>query len=394
MGAFAFVQIKQSFIEELVKSSHQLRFFMGQKKIEAFGFETITQNVQAIIKNAKNLNKERFEHHDKRKKFFKEHHHDDEHQHPHLPPFSKKPPKFQLLLYQKSYYVYKDNHLFKSLKSPSYLILYLLGGVLMILLLSYYYIIKSLKPMKKLQQEIRKYGQGHVDIDVKSDKSDEISQIANEFDNAVQKIEKLQNTRKLFLRNVMHELKTPITKGKLIVSLIPDDEYSQMLSRLCLKLELLIEEMANVEKITSSSFVLHKKEYRVIDILENSIDLLFLDEPDIEIDVALTMSCDFNLMSIVFKNLIDNALKYSPTQSLRIKSVQHRLYFINEGEALHGDFTQYLEPFHKGELKEANQKGLGLGLYIVENILKLHGFELGYYYEKGKHHFFIECLEK
>lgn len=46
------------------------------------------------------------------------------------------------------------------------------------------------------------------------------------------KIQTLQDSRKLFLRNIMHELKTPITKGKLITDLMEDTKNQERLKRI------------------------------------------------------------------------------------------------------------------------------------------------------------------
>lgn len=99
-----------------------------------------------------------------------------------------------------------------------------LGIIFIIFVFSFSWIIKALKPLKLLKEEIQDFSNGKLTINCKSDKKDEIAQVANEFDNAAKRISLLLNSRQLFLRTVMHELKTPIAKGRIVSELIDDDK--------------------------------------------------------------------------------------------------------------------------------------------------------------------------
>ena len=81
--------------------------------------------------------------------------------------------------------------------------------------------------------------------------NDEISEVADAFYTAVMQIKKLNESRQLFLRNIMHELKTPITKGRITAEMIPEDKYQKRLISVFEKLEELINEFAAVEEATS-----------------------------------------------------------------------------------------------------------------------------------------------
>ena len=93
-------------------------------------------------------------------------------------------------------------------KFPIELTISFLGAMLLLLLL-YIWIIRSINPLFELKREIIKFSEGNLDIDCKSDKRDEIADLANAFDDAVDKIKTLLRSRQLLLGAVMHELKTP-----------------------------------------------------------------------------------------------------------------------------------------------------------------------------------------
>jgi len=88
-----------------------------------------------------------------------------------------------------------------------------IGMILIALLLTLYLaILKKLYPLKKLHLEIERFAKGEIDIDMPClDNNDEIGKIAKSFDQAIKHINQLTSSKNLFMRNMMHELKTPIT---------------------------------------------------------------------------------------------------------------------------------------------------------------------------------------
>lgn len=305
---------------------------------------------------------------------------------------------FQILTYKDRKYFYVNEIDFQLLlrdeskeENLIYYSILIYLSILAIFTFIYIALRKSLLPLKKLECEIKKFGEGSLDISTKSDKSDEISLVANEFHNAVEKIKNLRNARKLFLRNIMHELKTPITKGKICIELINDEINKSILSNVFNRLEVLINEMSEIERLSSNNIRLNLKEYKLIDILENAIELLYIDKSLVTHNLKdESLEVDFKLFSLVFKNLIDNGVKYSSDKAIEIKIDENKILFITKGEPLKDDFSKYIEPFFKGELNEINQKGFGLGLYIVNEIIKLHSFKFEYFHESGKNCFVIE----
>ncbi|WP_456450302.1 ArsS family sensor histidine kinase [Hydrogenimonas sp.] len=270
----------------------------------------------------------------------------------------------------------------------------LFGSMLAILVLLYWTTVRSLKPLKKLAKQIQRFGEGHMDISTRSDEKDEIAFVANQFDAAVKKMRAMKEARTLFMRNIMHELKTPITKGKLSVALMEKGEEEQVLRRAFNRMEQLIAEMAEVEMITSQSLDLVFDHCDFDKMIEAVSMLLFADVMDQNINVtceSCTIEADCKMMTIVLKNLIDNALKYSTDGRVDVCCKNKEIQIINTGEPLEKSFKEIIEPFTKGD---ANfHASFGLGLYIVRSILDAHGAELDYRYWQGRHHFIIKGLK-
>ena len=305
-----------------------------------------------------------------------------------------------IMIYQNHHYL-KVQHVDKVLllKDNDYqpyrydIIKIIFSLVAIILLAAYVFVIRKLKPLRKLKRQIAKFAAGEIDeVQNVSSGNDEISEVAEAFYDAVSQIKNLNASRKLFLRNIMHELKTPITKGRLAAEMIEKSKNQERLVSVFIKLENLINEFAAVEQVTSNIALNNTKICRIDDVIDEALDIAMVDPGQVTISKLedVNLNADFKLLAIAAKNMIDNALKYSPNKHVNITITRDSIKFINEGERLSKELRHYVEPFTKGE---SAQKSFGLGLYIVENIIKAHKLTLGYEYKNGLNVFSFENLQ-
>ena len=305
-----------------------------------------------------------------------------------------------IMIYQNHHYL-KVQHVDKVLllKDNDYQpyrydiikIIFLLVAI--ILLAAYVFVIRKLKPLRKLKRQIAKFAAGEIDeVQNVSSGNDEISEVAEAFYDAVSQIKNLNASRKLFLRNIMHELKTPITKGRLAAEMIEKSKNQERLVSVFIKLENLINEFAAVEQVTSNIALNNTKICRIDDVIDEALDIAMVDPGQVTISKLedVNLNADFKLLAIAAKNMIDNAVKYSPNKHVNITITRESIKFINEGERLSKELRHYVEPFTKGE---SAQKSFGLGLYIVENIIKAHKLTLSYEYKNGLNVFSFENLQ-
>ena len=305
-----------------------------------------------------------------------------------------------IMIYQNHHYL-KVQHVDKVLllKDNDYqpyrydIIKIIFSLVAIILLAAYVFVIRKLKPLRKLKRQIAKFAAGEIDeVQNVSSGNDEISEVAEAFYDAVSQIKNLNASRKLFLRNIMHELKTPITKGRLAAEMIEKSKNQERLVSVFIKLENLINEFAAVEQVTSNIALNNTKICRIDDVIDEALDIAMVDPGQVTISKLedVNLNADFKLLAIAAKNVIDNALKYSPNKHVNITITRESIKFINEGERLSKELRHYVEPFTKGE---SAKKSFGLGLYIVENIIKAHKLTLSYEYKNGLNVFSFENLQ-
>ena len=288
-----------------------------------------------------------------------------------------KTPAYKLLLKDKQAVTFPWQTLFWYLSA------------LLFLALLYVWLTRSLKPLKTLQSQIHKVADGDLSVSVKSDKQDEIAQVANAFDDALRKLESLINSRQLFLRSIMHELKTPIAKGRLLNAFLENPGQKEGYDAIFERLELLIEEFSKIEQMLSSSYQAKLANYSALDIVEQALELMILDETEMAQHVTLIhegsyrLHTDFELLALAIKNLIDNAIKYSPDHKVTIRIDTEGILISNRGRQFTHSLEPYQQPFHE------QKHGLGLGLYIVQNIIRLLSLELSYVYQEGENRFRI-----
>lgn len=251
------------------------------------------------------------------------------------------------------------------------------GTLMTVLIISFSLIIYRLRPLRRLRKQIARFGEGDMGVRFQTNGSDEIALIANELDSTQNKIRSLIESRTLFLRNIMHELKTPIAKGRIIATMTSDEKQRGRFESIFERLESLIGEFALLEEITSGNQHHEKSEYRLIDIIDGAIDMAMIEYDAVEqnVDASIKVEVDYRLFVTAVKNLIDNAIKYSPEKKMQIWMEEGEIVFANVGEPLKNALSYYIEPFTK---EHPTKDSFGLGLYIVDAILKEHDYVLAY----------------
>ena len=254
-------------------------------------------------------------------------------------------------------------------------------------------VIRSILPLKTLQKEIRKFANGQMDISCKINQNDEIGELAQEFDNAVQKINALNQSRHLFLRSIMHELKTPITKGRITAEMIDNPLYKERLCSVFERLNSLINEFAKIEELSSRNYCPNKQKILLQDVLKRVFEMLLLDEEQITSLFILpqnqqSLYADFEMISLVIKNLIDNAIKYKTQGQIEICIAKKNKRKKNYGNPLPYTLKDHSKPFFKDS--KSNTSGLGLGIYIIKSTLETQGLELDYFHQNNQNIFIIK----
>ena len=248
-----------------------------------------------------------------------------------------------------------------------------------VLFLIFLYILNLLTPLKKITKEITNFANGELSSRININSKDEIGILADSFNKMATSLENSIKTREELLRDIGHELRTPIAKGKFAIEKIDDFSQKELLKKIFIDLEILTNELIELEKLNLTK--LNLTTFSAETLIIESLEKLYLeDESKIEIKINedFKISGDLHYLSTALKNLIDNALKYAISFPIIIETNKNEISISNKGTKLSKELEYYLKPFTQ-ELSQRD--GFGLGLSIVKKIMDKHGFQVDYFYE-------------
>jgi two-component system, OmpR family, sensor kinase len=260
--------------------------------------------------------------------------------------------------------------------------------IMLILLITFAFILFKLYPLRKISQGIIKFGEGDLDVRLDFKGNNELTEIAESFNKSVAQIASLIQGRTLFMRNVMHELKTPIAKGRLLCGLLDSKQDRERFDKVFVRLQKLIDDFALLDQVKSNVDITTSEAYNIRDIIDEAIEIGFYEENEYEIVelASLKANVDFNLFVIVIKNLMDNGIKYSEDSKVLVTLEENKIVFSSKGSELTEPLDYYLEAF----VGEKRKNSFGLGLYIVNTILLRHKMVMSYIYKDNYNAFIID----
>ena len=234
-------------------------------------------------------------------------------------------------------------------------------------------------------------------------------------------VQKSQIIRSEFIANVSHNLKTPLVSIKGFLETIEDSAKDDPLSQKKFieimkleanKMETLIEDLMTLSRIEQQEHILINNKVNIKKIIEDVIVLISkrIKKKKISLKVDLDDNQKFVIgdpekLSILFLNLIDNAIKFSnPLKTIEIKILKVDEIFkkfisisiIDEGIGINEeDIHRITERFFRAEnTRKLKIEGTGLGLAIVKHIINQHGGELKIISKVGLGSEFIVRLPK
>lgn len=261
-----------------------------------------------------------------------------------------------------------------------------------VLILIFLYLLKLLSPLKTITKQLTNFANGDLSTRIDITSKDEIGILATTFNKMATSLENSIKTREELLRDIGHELRTPIAKGKFAIEKIDDFSQKELLKKIFSDLEILTNELIELEKLDLTK--LNLTNFTAETLIVESLGKLYLeDESKIDINIVdnFKISGDLHYLSVALKNLLDNALKYAISFPIIIEANEKEITISNKGKKLSKEIEYYLKPFTQ-ELSQRD--GFGLGLSIVKKIIDKHNFKLEYFYENEFNVFKIYLSEK
>ena len=253
-------------------------------------------------------------------------------------------------------------------------------------------------PIVKINKAAQLITAGNFSERVEVTTIDEIGQLASTFNFMASSIEKAEQQRQSFISDVSHELRTPMTSISGFVRGILDgtidddkrDTYLQIVLDESTRLTKLVNDMLEMSKMSSDEFKLDITSFDINDLicsclisLESRIEDSGLDvDVDFRPDRLITLGDKYQIKRVVL-NLLDNAIKFSHKgTSINIKTWiaagKAHISVANIGDGISKqDLKNIFDRFYKTDKSRTKDKsGAGLGLSLVQNIIRLHNQEI------------------
>lgn len=275
-----------------------------------------------------------------------------------------------------------------ALKDFILLLCALFIGVVMIFVFSK----RTANPIAALSKAATEIASGNLDVHVEeSDRKDEIGELERQFNLMIRELQSNEYLKKDFISNVSHEFKTPLAIIGGYADLLTEDPVSEKERKEYAAL--ILTESKRLSKLTSNILQLSKlnqdevrPKCRGFSLDEQIRQNILLLEPkwsaknlNFQLDLpAAACTGDADLLSEVWMNLIDNAIKFSPrgsTISIQLKpyaASEYQICIKDQGIGMDEHTAKRIfEQFYQGDTSH-KQEGNGLGLAITAKILELH----------------------
>ena len=258
-------------------------------------------------------------------------------------------------------------------------LLWMIFASLILLFFSYFFMNKQLRPLKRLAIIAETFGRGLEAPELKSTGASEIRQTVNAFNQMRTRIKRFLKQRTDMLAGVSHDLRTPLTRMKLQLSLLKDEKAKS-------ELELDIKEMTAMLD-SYVSFVRTEapepiENISINEIIKELIKNLNINKSKIiyeENNKIITSARPLQIKR-AFQNIIDNSLRYANKIKINIKLIQDgcEIVFEDDGPGIpNQNYEDVFKPFFTLDPSRNKLKGeSGLGLSITRDIIRSHGGDI------------------
>ena len=284
-------------------------------------------------------------------------------------------------------------------------------------IVSYYTAYRVINPFVEMNHAVLCYSRGDFSTRIPVEGKDEAAQLGKSLNEMAEQLRDLEETRRSFVANVSHELRSPLTSMKGFLEAMQDGtippenypEYIEIVLNETRRMVTLVNDLLDLARIESGTIQLNFDVFDVNELIRRTL-LTFearLIENEMEMEVHFAQEqcmvyADPTQIGQVLRNLIDNAIKYSPkgrSLSVSTYSMRKTVYVTVRDTGIgipQEDVPHVFDRFYKVEKAHTPtpQMGSGLGLSIVKRIIESHGQSITVRSARGRGTQFTFTLER
>ncbi len=265
---------------------------------------------------------------------------------------------------------------------------YLIVGMgLTFLLIAYTAVRWLFRPIGLIRDGAAHIGRGNFDHRISNIRRDQLGDLANDINKLAADVERMLDAKRALLLGISHELRTPLSRMRLTLEFI-EEENRESLKDEILIMEKIVASLLEAERLNVQHAALARTNVLIRDLVDDLLDDFFSRDREricvIQSDERIRASLDEVRITLLLKNLLSNALRYSKASDGQIEltiaadDAELVMTVRDRGPGLPEEDAQYIgEPFYRGDRSRARESGgTGLGLYLATLVARAHGGSL------------------
>jgi two-component system sensor histidine kinase QseC len=254
---------------------------------------------------------------------------------------------------------------------------------------------RTLSPLNQLKRQLARREFGNLQALPAKRLPDELLPVVNQINSLFQQLEQAINNERNFTSDASHELKTPLA-GLLTQMQVAQKTEDPAVRKLALqkaqqavmRMTHMVQQLLTLSRVQHDSASINKQTLNVnealIAVIADMDAVAHAKSIDLELQVAANLAINANsqLLQILVRNLVDNAIKYSPNGSRVLVKAQATEQHIDisvddSGNGVaDADYQRLTQRFYRCVETASSVEGSGLGLSIAQRIISLHHAEI------------------
>jgi signal transduction histidine kinase len=306
-----------------------------------------------------------------------------------LVPVFNKPVKIDEYIYIK-FKIKQGTYWVRSVRAPfkmnrQFALLPLSVVLLLVFSVAYFAIRHILNPVKPLIAGVNEVAKGNFEVNIPSTSHDEFGKLTESFNTMIISIRRMMTQKKQLLYDVSHELRSPITRIKIALEMLPESQSKIDIVNDIAEMETMIDELLESARLDGANGKLQLERVDLTSLI-NDLKIQYREfRPGIVFHIegtVGTVSADRQRLRKVIRNILENALKYSSDQPKPVEvnvrpggDNRVEIEIKDYGKGIDPDQLDHIfEPFYRVDQSRVRTLGgYGLGLFLCKKIIEAHG---------------------
>ncbi len=247
----------------------------------------------------------------------------------------------------------------------------------------YFFIHRYLRPVQLMKNRIEALEEGDLKSKIEIIGEDELADLSYSMNQLIMDINILLENKHQLLLEVSHELRSPLARMQLLIEMLPDHKNIAKLKEEVKFLEGMIGNLLLSDRLSMPYSKLDLQKLKTSKIIENLIEMFPTNHKRIKVNNQIPneqIDIDETKFILALRNLLDNAIKYSPINKnieiIVVKNGEIKFQIKDKGTGISKDNIQKItQPFFQAD-QTLSTKGFGLGLTICKKIIESHNGKL------------------